>query len=45
MLDRRPLLPADVLAAFAATPRAAWIATPLHLRSLVQAAAEGRVAA
>jgi acyl-CoA synthetase (AMP-forming)/AMP-acid ligase II len=41
VLDRRPLLPADVLAAFAATPRAAWIATPLHLRSLVQAAAEG----
>jgi len=37
VLDRRPLLPADVVAAFTAKPGAAWIATPLHLRSLVQA--------
>jgi acyl-CoA synthetase (AMP-forming)/AMP-acid ligase II len=36
VLDRRPLLPADVLAAFAGAARCAWIATPLHLRSLVQ---------
>jgi acyl-coenzyme A synthetase/AMP-(fatty) acid ligase/3-hydroxymyristoyl/3-hydroxydecanoyl-(acyl carrier protein) dehydratase len=36
VLDRRPLLPADVQDAFAASPPAAWIATPLHLRSLVQ---------
>ena len=36
VLDRRPLLPADVRQAFAASPPAAWIATPLHLRSLVQ---------
>jgi acyl-coenzyme A synthetase/AMP-(fatty) acid ligase len=36
VLDRRPLLPADVLAAFseAASPKGAWIATPLHLRAL-----------
>jgi len=37
VLDRRPLLPADVREAFAASPPGAWIATPLHLRSLVQA--------
>jgi acyl-coenzyme A synthetase/AMP-(fatty) acid ligase len=36
VLDRRPLLPADVQQAFAESPPAAWIATPLHLRSLVQ---------
>jgi acyl-coenzyme A synthetase/AMP-(fatty) acid ligase len=36
VLDRRPLLPADVQDAFAQSPPAAWIATPLHLRSLVQ---------
>ena len=36
VLDRRPLLPADVRAAFEAGPRAVWIATPMHLRSLVQ---------
>ena len=36
VLDRRPLLPADVFAAFADDARCAWIATPLHLRSLVQ---------
>ncbi|TMH30716.1 MAG: hypothetical protein E6H58_13650 [Betaproteobacteria bacterium] len=36
VLDARPLLPADVQAAFADSPAAAWIATPLHLRSLVQ---------
>jgi len=36
VLDRRPLLPADVREAFAGSPPAAWIATPLHLRSLVQ---------
>ena len=36
LLDRRPLLPADVGAAFRAVRRAAWIATPMHLRSLVQ---------
>lgn len=36
VLDRRPLLPADVQQAFADSPPAAWIATPLHLRSLVQ---------
>lgn len=37
VLDRRPLLPADVQSAFAASPPAAWIVTPLHLRGLVQA--------
>jgi acyl-coenzyme A synthetase/AMP-(fatty) acid ligase len=36
VLDRRPLLPADVQDAFAQSPPAVWIATPLHLRSLVQ---------
>ena len=36
VLDRRPLLPADVRQAFAVSPPGAWIATPLHLRSLVQ---------
>ena len=38
VLDRRPLLPADVRAAFAGSPPGAWIATPLHLRSLVHSA-------
>ena len=37
VLDRRPLLPADVVEAFAVSPPGAWIATPLHLRSLAQA--------
>lgn len=37
VLDRRPLLPADVQAALSASPPAAWIVTPLHLRGLVQA--------
>jgi acyl-coenzyme A synthetase/AMP-(fatty) acid ligase len=37
VLDRRPLLPGDVRDAFAASAPGAWIATPLHLRSLVQA--------
>ena len=36
VLDRRPLLPADVRQAFAASPPGVWVATPLHLRSLVQ---------
>ena len=36
VLDRRPLLPADVRAAFEGGSRAVWIATPMHLRSLVQ---------
>jgi len=36
VLDARPLLPADVQDAFAGSPAAVWIATPLHLRSLVQ---------
>lgn len=36
VLDRRPLLPADVRAAFAGSLRGAWIATPMHLHSLVQ---------
>ncbi|HEV7913049.1 MAG TPA: AMP-binding protein [Albitalea sp.] len=36
VLDRRPLLPADVHEAFATSPPGAWIATPLHLRSFVQ---------
>ncbi|MBS0447464.1 MAG: AMP-binding protein [Proteobacteria bacterium] len=34
---RRPLLPADVQEAFADGPPGAWVATPLHLRSLAQA--------
>lgn len=38
VLDRRPLLPADVRAALAQCGGpAAWIATPLHLRALAQA--------
>lgn len=37
VFDGRPLLPADVRAAFADAAPAAWIATPLHLRSLVLA--------
>ncbi len=37
LLEGRPLLPADVQQAFADTPPAVWIATPLHLHSLVQA--------
>jgi len=37
VLDRRPLLPADVRAAFAHSRRGAWIATPMHLRGLAQA--------
>jgi acyl-CoA synthetase (AMP-forming)/AMP-acid ligase II/3-hydroxymyristoyl/3-hydroxydecanoyl-(acyl carrier protein) dehydratase len=38
VLDRRPLLPLDVRAAFdQAGGPAAWIATPLHLRALAQA--------
>jgi acyl-coenzyme A synthetase/AMP-(fatty) acid ligase len=38
VLDARPLLPADVRAALERNDRAsAWIATPLHLRALVQA--------
>ena len=36
VLDRRPLLPADVHAAFEGGPAALWVATPMHLRSLVQ---------
>lgn len=37
VLDRRPLLPADVSAAFEACPQACiWVTTPLHLRSLVR---------
>jgi acyl-coenzyme A synthetase/AMP-(fatty) acid ligase len=36
VLEGRPLLPADVRDAFAASPPGAWIATPLHLRSLVR---------
>jgi len=39
VLDRRPLLPADVVAAFDDVRRGAWIATPMHLRSLVRAGA------
>jgi len=39
VLDRRPLLPADVAAAFDEVGRCAWIATPMHLRSLVQSGA------
>ncbi len=38
VLDKRPLLPADVSAAFAGALAGAWIATPMHLRSLVQSA-------
>lgn len=34
--EGRPLLPADVQQAFADSPAAAWIATPLHLRGLVK---------
>jgi acyl-CoA synthetase (AMP-forming)/AMP-acid ligase II len=37
VVDRRPLLPADLAAAFGAVRRAAWIATPMHLRGLAQA--------
>jgi acyl-coenzyme A synthetase/AMP-(fatty) acid ligase len=38
VVDQRPLLPADVRAAFdASVDGAAWIATPLHLRALAQA--------
>jgi predicted LPLAT superfamily acyltransferase len=36
VLDRRPLLPADVRIAFEGGPAAVWVATPMHLRSLVQ---------
>jgi acyl-coenzyme A synthetase/AMP-(fatty) acid ligase len=37
VLDRRPLLPADVGAAFEACPQGCiWVTTPLHLRSLVR---------
>jgi acyl-coenzyme A synthetase/AMP-(fatty) acid ligase len=36
VLDRRPLLPADVRAAFVGGPPGAWIATPMHLRNLVE---------
>lgn len=37
VLDRRPLLPADVHAAFErCAGETAWIATPLHLRALAQ---------
>jgi acyl-coenzyme A synthetase/AMP-(fatty) acid ligase len=39
VLDRRPLLPADVAAAFDEVKRAAWIATPMHLRSLARSGA------
>ena len=39
VLDRRPLLPADVVAAFDEVRRGAWIATPMHLRSLVRSGA------
>lgn len=34
--ESRPLLPADVQQAFAGSSATAWIATPLHLRGLVQ---------
>ena len=38
VLDRRPLLPADVRAAIERSVQGAvWVATPLHLRALVQA--------
>ena len=36
VLDRRPLLPADVRAAFEDAHRGVWIATPMHLRSLAR---------
>lgn len=37
VLDRRPLLPADIRAAFEACPEGCiWVTTPLHLRSLVR---------
>jgi acyl-coenzyme A synthetase/AMP-(fatty) acid ligase len=37
VLDRRPLLPADVGAAFEASPQGCiWVTTPLHLRSLAR---------
>ncbi len=35
--EGRPLLPADVQQAFAGTRGTAWVATPMHLRGLVQA--------
>lgn len=39
VLDRRPLLPSDVKAAFQRCGRGtAWVATPLHLRALVKSA-------
>ncbi len=34
----RPLLPADVQQAFAEAPATAWVATPIHLRTLVRSA-------
>jgi acyl-coenzyme A synthetase/AMP-(fatty) acid ligase len=38
VLEGRPLLPGDVRAAFeGSAENAAWVATPLHLRALVQA--------
>ncbi|MCE9659901.1 MAG: AMP-binding protein [Burkholderiales bacterium] len=40
VLDRRPLLPADVRAAFDDRRPAAWIATPMHLRNLAHADGE-----
>ena len=42
VLDRRPLLPADVKAAFerVGTSGAVWISTPLHLRALVSSGEE-----
>ena len=39
VLDRRPLLPGDVLDALSGSSAGAWIATPMHLRSLVQSEA------
>jgi acyl-coenzyme A synthetase/AMP-(fatty) acid ligase len=39
VLERRPLLPADVTAAFERCTAAGWIATPVHLRALVESAA------
>ena len=38
VLERRPLLPADVSTAFQRCSAAAWIATPVHLRALVESA-------
>jgi len=38
VVERRPLLPADVTAAFQRWSAAAWIATPVHLRALVESA-------